>query len=317
MDILNTGRIPLNSYGIGVQGFRDYRAESDRGVHAHDFIELVYLARGSMTHSIDGETYAQTAGQLAIINYGTSHQLFSRGVDLFNIYIDLRAFPMDRLEPRIRRILDGVLLPHPSLANKHTRLRLVDLGPMPFYAALFGKLESAARQVDPGSADAVQGSDTAQLYGVLFLLSELASGIERMGFGALGPHGAALPALPPASAPLCGVAAMERVRGTLETDYAQDLRLDYLASLAGCSPFHLCRAFKAYAGVSIGVYLTSRRLRQAMFLLSTTKAKILSVALDSGFRDITHFNRTFKKYTAITASQYRRGQKTDRRFSEP
>ena len=284
MRITGIGNIPLNDYGVGVQRFPHFVSGPASLPHAHDFIELVYVVSGEVLNEIDGETRRQQPGELAIINYGSKHRLITTGVDLFNGYIDLRRFPLDRFDPDTRARLGSILLPHPGLANRFNRLRIHKMKDTAFILSLLEKMEVFNR------SPKASGS-SAQLYAMFLVLTEIAGQLEHQ--QGMARHAAT------------GFEDMERVRAVIEGEYSRELPLEELASVAGCTRHHLCRKFRAYTGTTVGEYILQRRLRQAMFLLSSTREKVLSIALESGFTDITHFNRKFKKFTGMTASTYR------------
>jgi AraC family transcriptional regulator len=97
------------------------------------------------------------------------------------------------------------------------------------------------------------------------------------------------------------VRAIERLRSDSETD----LSLDALASDAGLSRFHFCRAFKESAGLSPHAWLRQYRLEQAMNMLRDTDATIASVAAELGYASQTAFAAAFRRSTGETPSDWR------------
>jgi AraC-like DNA-binding protein len=81
-----------------------------------------------------------------------------------------------------------------------------------------------------------------------------------------------------------------------------DVSLAALASEAGLSRFHFCRAFKESTGLSPHAWLRQHRLEQAMNMLRDTDASISSVVAELGYAS----------QTAFTAAV----QETDRRNPE-
>jgi len=70
--------------------------------------------------------------------------------------------------------------------------------------------------------------------------------------------------------------------------------LDDLAESAGLSPFHFLRTFQRLTGVTPHQYLLRTRLRAAARQLVDRPAKILDVAFDAGFGDVSNFNHAFR-----------------------
>lgn len=79
-----------------------------------------------------------------------------------------------------------------------------------------------------------------------------------------------------------------------------------LARLCGCSSRHFNRMFWKQFGSSIRTRQTELRLLRARQLLSSTNGKIVQVAFDSGYRNVSLFNALFKRRFGVTPSQWRR-----------
>ena len=96
--------------------------------------------------------------------------------------------------------------------------------------------------------------------------------------------------------------AIERLRSDSETDVS----LAALATDAGLSRFHFCRAFKESTGLSPHAWLRQQRLEQAMNMLRDTDASIESVAKELGYASQTAFAAAFRRLSGETPSDWRR-----------
>ena len=96
--------------------------------------------------------------------------------------------------------------------------------------------------------------------------------------------------------------AIERLRSDSDTDVS----LAALASDAGLSRFHFCRAFKESTGLSPHSWLRQHRLEQAMNMLRDTDTSVVSVAAALGYASQTAFAAAFRKLTGETPSDWRR-----------
>jgi AraC family transcriptional regulator len=103
-------------------------------------------------------------------------------------------------------------------------------------------------------------------------------------------------------APKVLLRAIERLR----SDSDADVSLAALASDAGLSRFHFCRAFKESTGLSPHAWLRQHRLEQAMNMLRDTDASIVSVAAALGYASQTAFAAAFRRLTGETPSDWRR-----------
>jgi AraC family transcriptional regulator len=96
--------------------------------------------------------------------------------------------------------------------------------------------------------------------------------------------------------------AIERLR----SDSDADLSLAALASDAGLSRFHFCRAFKESTGLSPHAWLRQHHLEQAMKMLRDTDDSIASIAAALGYSSQTAFAAAFRKLTGESPTDWRR-----------
>lgn len=78
-----------------------------------------------------------------------------------------------------------------------------------------------------------------------------------------------------------------------------------MRSLSGKSHEHLCRALRRYTGQSPSAFICRLRLSYAANLLVNSDLPVLTVMLESGFDNASHFNRCFKACYACTPRQFR------------
>lgn len=96
---------------------------------------------------------------------------------------------------------------------------------------------------------------------------------------------------------------VKRVRDYLEDNYAENVSLEQLASIACLSPFHLSRVFRKEVGLPPHAYQTQVRVNRAKTLLSRGWS-IGRVALEIGFASQSHFGLHFKQRVGVTPGQY-------------
>ena len=84
---------------------------------------------------------------------------------------------------------------------------------------------------------------------------------------------------------------------------------EQLARLCGCSPRHFNRLFRQHFGASARSRQTELRLLKARQLLCDSDSKIIQVAMESGYRNLSLFNSLFKRRFGTTPSAWRRKSK--------
>lgn len=111
------------------------------------------------------------------------------------------------------------------------------------------------------------------------------------------------PSQSPVSA--AAIARVTRTARYMDEHAVEALSLTDLAKEAGLSPFHFLRTFEDLTGATPHQYLMRLRLRGAATRLLTEPVKIVDVALDSGFGDVSNFNRAFRAEFGVSPRVYR------------
>jgi AraC-like DNA-binding protein len=85
-----------------------------------------------------------------------------------------------------------------------------------------------------------------------------------------------------------------------------ELSLADLAPKMCCSPRHVSRLFREELGTSFREKQTELRLVRACELLANSNAKVVEVALTSGYQSNSLFNLVFKKHFGVSPGEWRR-----------
>jgi AraC-like DNA-binding protein len=89
-------------------------------------------------------------------------------------------------------------------------------------------------------------------------------------------------------------------------NYHKELNLSEIASLVSMAEGSLCRFFKEKAGCTPFEYLNRVKTDLACKFLLDEDMTITEVAMESGFNNLSHFNKQFKKNTGMTPSEYKK-----------
>lgn len=95
-------------------------------------------------------------------------------------------------------------------------------------------------------------------------------------------------------------------------NYHEDIDLKKLAEQVNMAEGSLCRFFKMNMGITLFEYINQIKTELACKLLMNEDLSIMEVCLDSGFNNISHFNKQFKKITGVPPSEYRKRLYTKR-----
>ncbi len=273
----------LEKTGLALEYFPAFEQEK-HDFHGHDFIEILFVFRGSFRHVTADNSYDETAGSLTIINDRQYHSLRTPDgpVELMNIYLKPALYPLPGLpEPLAGRLYDLIPL-HPQLGNRLNSIRHLTVPDRKKMENLLLMLFEEQNKREPGQEAAIQSL-------LQLLLIELCR---------------AAPARKDLFSSVYS-SRIEKVCTFLEKNYAGTVRLEELCRISGLNSANLCRRFKEHTGMSTGNYLKQKRLAAAVQKLRSGNDKILTISHECGFSDISRFNRFFREAFGCTPSAYR------------
>ncbi len=117
-----------------------------------------------------------------------------------------------------------------------------------------------------------------------------------------------------ASLSITGNRSLESV---MTENFRYDLQLKDFARLCGRSLSAFKRDFKTFYEETPGKWLTSRRLEYARDLLLTSSFNISEVCYESGFKNVSHFNKAFRDKYSLPPRQYRQHTLAGARVTQP
>lgn len=92
----------------------------------------------------------------------------------------------------------------------------------------------------------------------------------------------------------------------IESDASRPMSIGEMARSAAMSPYHFLRTFRAVTGTTPHQFILRARLQHAALQLRSSSRKVLDIALDAGFADLSTFNRRFRAIMGTTPTTYRR-----------
>lgn len=99
--------------------------------------------------------------------------------------------------------------------------------------------------------------------------------------------------------------ALARALELVEDRLGEPLRLSDLAGVAGLSPFHFARQFKAAIGTPPAHYVMRRRTERAIELIRGSGGSLAEIAYRTGFASQAHMTRRVKALTGRTPGTLR------------
>lgn len=99
---------------------------------------------------------------------------------------------------------------------------------------------------------------------------------------------------------------INRIYAYVIANYTQEVHLDEVAHLANMTETAFCRYFKKVTNKTFVSLVTEFRIKHACQLLRTSSKSMAEICFESGFGNISHFNKQFKQYMKETPLQYRK-----------
>jgi AraC-like DNA-binding protein len=93
---------------------------------------------------------------------------------------------------------------------------------------------------------------------------------------------------------------LKRTVEYMQASLLRDVRLRELASVAGLSPSHFGRAFKASTGLTPHRWIVQRRVQLAQRLMRESGKSIVIASQMAGFATQSHFTKAFRAITGAT-----------------
>lgn len=257
-------------------------------LHWHEEMEIIYIKKGQGIVSVDLKPIRVKAGDLALILPGHLHSIQSWRLETME-YENI-IFRMDLLLSR-RSDLCGQDFWEPLFAQELS-LPLCVTPEMDFYQELVSCIDQAdevCKTFPPAYPFAIKGC----LFRFFYLL--FAHHCQRRSL--------------PGKDRLRSLDKLKQTITYIDQHYREKITVADISAFLNISASHFMKYFKKTTGSSFIAYLNDYRLTMASRMLLTSSASILEVAQETGFENLSYFNRLFKEKYRLTPSQYRRQAK--------
>ncbi len=97
-----------------------------------------------------------------------------------------------------------------------------------------------------------------------------------------------------------------RICQFIDENYHRRLRIGEVAKLIHMSEGALSRFFRSHMGKTFPAFLNDLRIGRACRLLAETELNVTEIGLSCGYRNISNFNRQFRRLKRSSPRQFRR-----------
>jgi AraC family transcriptional regulator len=92
----------------------------------------------------------------------------------------------------------------------------------------------------------------------------------------------------------------------IQAHLGEGLSLADVANELGMSQYYFCHLFKRSTGMSPHQFLIRQRVERAKHLLKQPERTVISIAMDCGFANQSHFAKCFRQFTGMNPNQFRK-----------
>ena len=264
----------------------DFRLEingvSEIPPHTHDFIEFVYMLKGSSVHNVDGKKYSMSSGNLLIMNYNQIHSFNGDPTAKFcNILIKPSFVDKAFLEYNDLFLLfeDSDFYEFKNLINKNCNFITFTPEEKEKFEYIIFMLEEELEKKQVGFSILVKSGINMLLTMIFRKMSESI---------------------------LSDASDFQRVLGYIEKNYSQNISIKDLSKICNYNPSYFSRLFKKYTGSTFSEYLKRVRIINACKLLRDRKTTITQLYGMVGYTNQTNFYKHFKEVIGCTPLKYRK-----------
>lgn len=259
----------------------EFITNSETKLHYHENFELLYVLNGSMSITVEGESYLLTQRDLIIVNYNRKHS-FTASDDLFVARFiisyskvrDLLAKDMiifwcnSTLEKNesydeLRRIIDQILNQHVIESTKNNIYKL----------SLYYQILHIVTKNFLLTSDDIKYE------------KENKNSDDRM----------------------------QEILQYIRANYQDSITLQDLADQFYLSTAYLSKYIKKKFDLNFTELITSIRLSHAMIDLLYTDLPIMKIAVNNGFASVAAYNKAFKEAYNMTPSQFKKNKNTSKK----
>ncbi|MFS0836522.1 AraC family transcriptional regulator [Paenibacillus sp. 1P03SA] len=253
------------------------------GFHSHLYYEIYYFHSGQCSYLVGDRIYKLSPGDLLLMNGMTLH--YPKINPAYEYCRTIVHFDPAFAEELFRApLLTPVLTPFKKADN---RVISLESGERADLEPLLEQLCSLSGENDTLSRDRF----LTLFMGLLLQVYEIADKPRNRSHEPGGPR----------------QQHVQRLISYVEAHYAEDLTLDDMAEAVHLNKHYLVKMFKETTGITLFHYLYRRRINQAKVLFTLEPGKsITETAYEVGFKHLSHFSQTFKKFTGLTAEEYRK-----------
>lgn len=257
-------------------------------LHEHNFLEITYITRGTVIHTLNGTKSILKQGNFAIVDYRSVHSYQTKGNSTYDNYDCL--FLPEFLDPLLRgteslsAIFEHYLLHFNMQALTQNPAHMIFHDSDGKILSILKKMHHEYEMRKPGWKEMLR----CHLVELLLLT------IRQLDNASIASESKNI---------------ITHIVAYINENYMEPLTLKFFAEQMNYSLSHLSKEFKKTMGVSFVAYLQNHRIMQSCRLLISTKKSIAEISNSVGYSDIKFYTHLFKQITGVPPSKFRKQHK--------
>ena len=255
-------------------------------MHWHKEIEIIYFESGTFQFNCNSVDYTIEAPALAFIDAGALHSLFlKKGQRESALVFDCRMLSYEWYDESQRAFIE------PLIQHKLKLPPLITPKDEIWDEMLAGYKKTIAESESKGKMSNLR----VKLY-----LTELLSLLYEKNY--------LISTEKVEESDSYQVENINKVIAYIRGNYNKKLKVSEVSNYVGMSEQYFCRYFKKKMGKTLTEYINEVRIDKAAAMLVNTDEKIIDIAIQCGYDNISYFIKRFKNEKGITPQEYRKKQ---------
>lgn len=250
-------------------------------LHWHGEFEINYVIEGKAEFLCGDERFVTQTGDIVIIPPNRLHAIYTHG-DYEQRY-DTIVFSTDMLGASVNdRCAAECVRP---LTNGHFGVKMHITAEHPYYSEIKTTVENifSCAKGNTARLDMLLKSEMLRLFWLLGESGDIQSDGRPDFSGVIRP-------------------AVEFIN----ENFCENITIEQLAEIVHLSKSYFMARFRQAAGVGAIEYINQLRIKKACAMLAKSNLNASDVAFECGFRNLSNFNRLFRKAVGCTPVQYRK-----------
>jgi len=242
--------------------------------HAHDYVQIWYVNKGTFKHIIHGREYTLMMGSLFVVPPYTVHRF--------------KFVPGEKLE------IYGCEFRLDSIEDPFGKKELNEIPKLALAGASVHRFQSLFQEM----VDEYEEGTAYYEYVLKGNLLKLLSFIIRENNN--------YRVAPQEDKTDKYRSHIDKAVEYIQEHYGEEIRLDHICKYSKISKTYFCNLFKYFTGKTFNDYLTEVRISKSTEFLLKPELSVTDVCYGVGFNDLTYFSKTFKKYTGVSPSNFKK-----------